>query len=310
MDRTATTVLRIGAWRVNPASGEISRDGETTRLEVRAMRLLLCLADRAREVVSIDDLLNLVWPGVNVTPDSVYQAVASLRRLLGDDPKQPTYIETVPRLGYRMVANVSLEPDRPDQPSATAPNNPRGAAKSDARPRSNFVWTLVGLLCVAIVAAFLVRSKLTGDNHAASAASAAEAQNSVAVLPFLDLTEGMKQETFADGITEELIDRLSKIPSVRVAPPTSSFYFKGKQIPVADIAKSLGVNYVLDGSLRKSGTWVRVDVRLIRASNGFVMWAESYDQPMTDIFTIQDDIAGKVSKALQASINSKPSTDR
>ena len=71
------------------------------------MRLLLCLAERAGEVVSIDDLLNQVWPDVVVAPDSVYQAVASLRRVLGDDPKQPTYIETVPRLGYRMVAKVS-----------------------------------------------------------------------------------------------------------------------------------------------------------------------------------------------------------
>lgn len=301
MERPNTTPLHIGAWRVNPASGEISRGGESIRLEVRAIRLLLCLADHAGEVVSIDDLLNQVWPEVTVTPDSVYQAVASLRRLLGDDPKQPTYIETVPRLGYRMVANVRRDLD---QPNAAPTDSLPEASKSGARPNSTFLWTLGGVLVVALIAAFLVRGKVTVDNRSASAAPSTESQNSVAVLPFLDLTEGMKEETFADGITEELIDKLSKIPRVHVAPPTSSFYFKGKQIPVADIAKSLGVNYVLDGSVRKSGTWVRVDVRLIRASNGFVMWAESYDQPMTDIFTIQDDITGKVTKALQASINS------
>src|SRR5258705_13863513 len=107
MERPNTTMLRIGAWCVNPASGHISRDGETARVEVRTMRLLLCLAEHAGEVVSIDDLLNQVWSDVTVAPDSVYQAVASLRRLLGDDPKQPVYIETVPRLGYRMVATVS-----------------------------------------------------------------------------------------------------------------------------------------------------------------------------------------------------------
>src|SRR5713226_2777848 len=107
MERPTTTMLRIGAWCVNPASGQISRNGETARVEVRTMRLLLCLAERAGEVVSIDDLLNQVWSGVFVNQDSVYQAVASLRRLLGDDPKEPTYIETVPRLGYRMVATVS-----------------------------------------------------------------------------------------------------------------------------------------------------------------------------------------------------------
>src|ERR1700704_287340 len=107
MERPPATLLRIGAWCVNPTSGQISRDGETARVEVRTMRLLLCLAGDAGEVVSIDDLLNQVWSDVIVSPDSVYQAVTSLRRLLGDDPKQPTYIETVPRLGYRMVATVS-----------------------------------------------------------------------------------------------------------------------------------------------------------------------------------------------------------
>src|SRR5580698_2483461 len=107
MERPPTTMLRIGTWCVNPTSGQISRDGESARLEARTMRLLLCLAEHAGEVVSIDDLLNQVWSGVAVSSDSVYQAVASLRRLLGDDPKQPTYIATVPRLGYRMVATVS-----------------------------------------------------------------------------------------------------------------------------------------------------------------------------------------------------------
>src|SRR5229473_1346063 len=107
MERPTTTMLRVGDWCVNPKSGQISRDGETARAEVRTMRLLLCLAEHAGEVVSIDDLLDQVWSDVTVAPDSVYQAVTSLRRLLGDDPKQPTYIATVPRLGYRMVATVS-----------------------------------------------------------------------------------------------------------------------------------------------------------------------------------------------------------
>ena len=92
-------MLCVGDWCVNPASGQISRNGKTARVEVRTMRLLLCLAEHAGEVVSIDDLLDHVWSDVTVAPDSVYQAVASLRRLLGDDSKRPAYIETVPRLG-------------------------------------------------------------------------------------------------------------------------------------------------------------------------------------------------------------------
>src|ERR1700744_4364998 len=116
----------IGDWLVDPASSEISRKGQAARLAIRAMRLLLCLADRPAEVVSIDDLINQVWAGVIVSSDSVYQAVTSLRRQLGDDAKQPTYIETVPRLGYRMVAKVRpwtdpADPARSPQAKETAP---------------------------------------------------------------------------------------------------------------------------------------------------------------------------------------------
>jgi TolB-like protein len=129
-------------------------------------------------------------------------------------------------------------------------------------------------------------------------------QNSIAVLPFLDLTEEMNEEPFADGITEELIDKLSKIPGLRVPPPTSSFYFKGKQVSVADVARALGVTYVLDGSVRKSGKMVRVAARLVRADNGYIMWTETYDRPFEDLLMVQDDIAGEVTKALRSSIGS------
>src|ERR1043165_2868028 len=107
MDSPRSMVLRIGDWRVDPRAGRISRGAEAVRVDARMMRLLLCLAERPGEVVSIEHLLTHVWAGVVVTPDSVYQAVASLRRLLGDDAKESVYIATVPRLGYRMVAAVS-----------------------------------------------------------------------------------------------------------------------------------------------------------------------------------------------------------
>src|SRR5947209_13795374 len=167
-------MLRVGKWCVDPASGRISRDGETVRLEERSMRLLLCLAARPGEVVSIDDLLQQVWPGVTVSQDSVYQAVATLRRQLRDDPKQPAYIATVPRLGYRIVATVS----------------PWVNAAEAAAPRTQFRTVLavgIAVVCLAIVAAFMFRTP-----HPA---------RSIAVLPFLDLTEHMKEEEFADGMT-------------------------------------------------------------------------------------------------------------
>jgi transcriptional activator of cad operon len=307
MERPTTTTLRIGDWCVNPASGQISRDGETARPEVRTMRLLLCLAENAGEVVSIDDLLNQVWSDVTVSPDSVYQAVASLRRLLGDDPKQPTYIETVPRLGYRMVAKVSPWPESDLRTNA---------AKPGPRLKAGLMWALGVPLCLVLILAFAFRGKVANKNRETPPAVVPQPQNSIAVLPFLDLTDAMNQEPFADGMTEELIDKLSKVPGLRVPPPTASFYFKGKlwprshgtQATIAEIAKTLGVAYVLDGSVRKSGARLRVDARLIRADNGYVVWSETYDRPFDDELMVQDDIAGEVTKALRASI--PPSPDR
>jgi transcriptional activator of cad operon len=336
MERPTTTILRIGAWCVNPKSSQISRNGETARVEVRTMRLLLCLAEHAGEVVSIDDLLSQVWSDVIVAPDSVYQAVTSLRRLLGDDPKQPTYIETVPRLGYRMVATVSPWADQsvvqtgapadvqmhaPTASSGTSYGEhptlagPDGPKKSGPRRKAGFVWAAGAALCLAVVVAFLFHDKFQSNNPSASPAVTQQPQKSIAVLPFLDLTDDMNQEPFADGMTEELIDKLSKIPGLRVPPPTSSFYFKGKlwprshgtpQMTIADIAKTLGVAYVLDGSVRKAGARVRIDARLIRADNGYVIWSEIYDRPFDDILMVQEDIASEVTKALKASIGAKP----
>jgi transcriptional activator of cad operon len=278
-------MLRIGEWSVDPASGEISRGRDTIRMEARTMRLLLCLAENAGKVVSIDELLSQVWSGVVVTPDSVYQAVASLRRTLGDDPKQPVYIATVPRLGYRMVATVDLGVED----FAVA------RAKHPRPPSRTAIFLAVGaVLLVGCVLYYVLAFRDSGIHTAVS---------SVAVLPFLDLTAGMKEEEFADGMTEELIDKLSKVRGLRVPAPTSSFFFKGKQITVADVAKSLGVAYVLDGSVRKSGTTLRVAARLIRADNGYIVWSETYDRPFEDKLRVQDEIAGEVTKALRTSIN-------
>src|SRR5687768_13010177 len=113
--------LRVGDWLVDPRAGQIARSGEAVPLDARAMRLLLHLAERAGQVVSSDELLRDVWAGVVVAPDSVYQGVASLRRLLGDDAKQPRYIANVPRLGYRMVATVGPASEEPRPATEATP---------------------------------------------------------------------------------------------------------------------------------------------------------------------------------------------
>ena len=314
MDQPRNTPFRVGTWSVDPASNQISRDGELIRLDTRAMRLLQCLARRAGGVVSIDELLDQVWAGVIVTPDSVYQAVASLRRSLGDDPKQPIYIATVPRLGYRMVAAV--DESWPDNGGVLAVSAlPVSAQVVDGAPtvadikesaasihpvvrkRRRILWVAGGVSALVLVLALYLVANPFGASPFAPAVD-----KCVGVLPFRDMTDAMDEEPFADGMTEQLIDALSKIPGTHVPSLTSSLYFKGKQTTIAAVSKTLGVAYVLDGSVRKSGNTLRITAQLIRADDGYVVWSNSYDRPTTDILLVQSDIATQVKHALEASL--------
>ena len=127
-------------------------------------------------------------------------------------------------------------------------------------------------------------------------------EKSVAVLPFVDMSERKDQEYFSDGMSEELIDMLAKIPDRRVPARTSSFYFKGKQATIAEIAKSLGVAHVLEGSVRKSGKTMRVTAQLIRVDSGYHMWSQTYDRTLDDVLKTQDEIAVAVVEALKISV--------
>ena len=318
MSRTADTrVLRIGAWRVDPALDEISKDGATVKLEPRAMRVLVCLAEHAGQVVSVDQLLDAVWKDVVVTPDSVYQAVAGLRRALGDTSKEPVYIANVLRRGYRLVAPVTpwVEP-HPVLGQASASASPVASAESpipltisSPRTRASARWPWIALAIVVLVvgAGFLVGSFLgrherqSGSRGAYIATPELRAQ-SVAVLPFLDMSDTKDQQYFADGLTEELIERLASVPRLHVVARSSSFYFKGKQATVTEIARTLGVSYLLEGSVRKAGNGIRITTHMVRGDDGYDLWSETYDRPLADIFNIQDEIAGAVVQVLKISV--------
>jgi transcriptional activator of cad operon len=304
MDQPRNIPFRVGPWSVDPTAGQISRDGDVVRLDTRAMRLLQCLAGRVGAVVSIDELLDEVWSGVIVTPDSVYQAVASLRRSLGDDPKQPMYIATVPRLGYRMVAEV-VEGWPADggvavvsAPSVDDVEDNVAASMDPAVRKRRRIRFATG----SVVALALIFAVYLGMNAFSAGPFAATAEKCVAVLPFRDMTDAMDEEPFADGMTEQLIDALSKIPGAHVPSLTSSLYFKGKQTTIAEVSKKLGVAYVLEGSVRKSGGTLRITAQLIRADDGYVVWSNTYDRPTTDILLVQSDIATQVKHALEASL--------
>jgi TolB-like protein/DNA-binding winged helix-turn-helix (wHTH) protein/Flp pilus assembly protein TadD len=289
----SSSVVRIGEWTVHPALDSISRGSETQKLEPRAMRLLLCLANAAGEVVSIERLLTEVWAGVVVGSASVYEAVSQLRKILGDVEPQPTYIVTVPRKGYRLIASVQRGPVPADIPEA--------ALMQPKTARLLRVWVVAGafVIVLALTTAYFLEdgiwfSKRIAVKDETHATNVVVSDKSVAVLPFVDMSEMKDQEYFADGMAEEIIDLLVKIPELKVIARTSSFYFKGKQVTIQDIANTLGVAHVLEGSVRKVGNTVRVTAELVRSSTGAALWSQTFDRDVTDIFKVQDEIAAAV----------------
>jgi TolB-like protein/Flp pilus assembly protein TadD len=168
---------------------------------------------------------------------------------------------------------------------------------------------IIGVL-VAAVAYFAV-DKFGADSEARLSISTNDsitvppvsaADKSIAVLPFVNMSSDPEQEYFSDGISEELLNVLAQFPKLRVAARTSSFQFKGENLDIGEIAETLNVAHVLEGSVRKSGTKLRITAQLIQASDGYHLWSETYDREMDDIFAIQDEIAAAISEALKAKL--------
>ena len=288
--------VQIGEWSVHPALDSISRGAETQKLEPRAMRLLMCLADSAGDVVSIDRLLTEVWPGVVVEPASVYQAVSQLRKTLGDVDPQPTYIATIPRKGYRLIATVQRAKQTVYTTQAQAVVRKVGLTLQ--------LWFIAGAVVVlALVAAYFLIDKVRFSRHESTVTGAVVSDKAIAVLPFVDMSEKKDQEYFADGMAEEIINLLVKIPELRVISRTSSFQFKGKTGDLRRIGTQLGVAYLLEGSVRKSGTRLRITAQLVRADNGYHIWSESYDRDLSDVLKMQDEIAIALVRALKIEVS-------
>jgi TolB-like protein len=197
------------------------------------------------------------------------------------------------------------------EPSALLTSSTAAASNRSTPPasRSLMPWIVGGLLVLAtgyiMIDKFMV-SKHTVPTTAAPATAAVPAvsDKSIAVLPFTDMSENKDQEYFSDGLSEDLIDLLTKVPELHVPARASSFYFKGQHVTIAEIAKALSVAYVLEGTVRKAGATIRVRTELIRADNGFNVWSETYDRDLKDIFKVQDEIAGRVLIALKAALPS------
>jgi len=315
--------FRIGQWRVIPALDEICRDGTTVKLEPRTMRVLICLAEHGGEVVSVNQLLDTVWQGLVVTQFSVYRAVAILRGAFEDDARDPTYIASVPRRGYRLVAPIEAEAKRqdpqplPDEPQVEA-ELPEGrapvedelqpvpSATSDAgEVVKHRITVRYGLILIALLVLagglwwFLLHP---GRSVAARSESAAIPEKSIAVLPFADLSEKKDQEYFADGMAEEILDALAKVPNLRLIARTSSFQFKGRNEDARTIGAQLNVAYVLEGSVRRSGNEVRITAQLIDTGNGSHRWSGSFDREAGAVLAMQGEVATGVARALQVTL--------
>jgi TolB-like protein/Flp pilus assembly protein TadD len=224
-----------------------------------------------------------------------------------------SFVERVSRL---------LSKDRAVSASGAASANQSNRVNSDESTRKLPRRRLFALVAVLVVAAAVITlGYVAGDRFwpskrgvvgagvprasspAPVAASSDIPDKSIAVLAFVDMSEKHDSEYFSDGLSEELIDRLAQSPDLRVVARTSSFYFKGKQATIADIAKTLGVANVLEGSVRKSGKALRVAAQLIRAADGVQIWSQSYDRNLADIFQVQEDLADRVAQALNATLH-------
>jgi len=170
------------------------------------------------------------------------------------------------------------------------------------------VIAAVFLVVAALVVGVIVRYWPSKQGGSQAPIVAAITDKSIAVLPFVDMSEKKDQEYFGDGMAEEIINMLAQVPNLHVPARTSSFFFKGKSMKIADIARELGVADVLEGSIRRSGNQIRVTAQLVRADNGYHLWSNAYDRPIDDMFKVQDEIANAVVQALQITLMGGPLT--
>jgi TolB-like protein len=220
----------------------------------------------------------------------------------------PSFVERVQRLLSPAPLASSIEAGPAAAPrSSAAQTAARVLEKETVRPRKSSrarAALIVSGAAAVFVVGFILLGRFRATPRLAETTVPTLAppmtERSIAILPFVDMSEKKDQEYFSDGISEELIDLVTRGTDLRVPARTSSFYFKGKQVTIAEIAKALAVTHVLEGSIRKSGNTIRVTVQLIRAADGYHLWSATYDRELKDIFKIQDEIAAAVVDALKS----------
>ena len=250
--------------------------GKKVPLGPRPFEVLLYLVENRGRVVGKQELFEKIWGTDFVTDAALTQVVKEIRCVLEDDAHSPRYIRTVHRKGYQFVAPLS--------------DGTRVAKRGLRMLQFALVISAVGFLILAIF--FWV--KPTEPQYP---------PNSIVVLPFVNMSSDPEQEYFSDGISEELLNLLAKIPELRVISRSSSFAFKGEKTDIPTVAKKLNVAHVLEGSVRKTGNQVRITAQLIDARTDTHLWSESYDRELENIFDVQNEISEAIAGALKESLN-------
>ena len=280
--------FRLGTIRIEPRACIAEGSGGREKLDPKVMDVLVLLARHAGQVVLREQLFEQLWPGVVVSEQSLSRCIHELRRhlgLAGGGNQYRDLIETVPKRGYRL--NSAVE---------------RVQAAPETAPSGRSKWWLIGgaLAACGIIALVVVLGlPYTASTTEPAVTEAAASANSIAILPFVDMSAGHDQAYLSDGISEEILNRLTKAGGLRVIARTSSFSFRDRPVDVTEIGARLGVSHVLEGSLRRSGDEIRITAQLISVSDNAHIWSETYTRTFDDLFSAQDEIAAAVASALQ-----------
>ncbi|MDT7814577.1 MAG: hypothetical protein QOJ42_4493 [Acidobacteriaceae bacterium] len=300
-------------FRLDTANHLLWRNGDRVPLAPKAFDVLAYLVEHAGRVVTQDEILEALWSETNVNPEVLRKYILEIRRVLGDRPNNPEFVETLPKRGYQFIAAVTVEstPELPDVLTSHATEE-HGTEKSDgpaiapskreslSGKRRLWKLALVPVLLLVLLAAVMVGYHLVSQKRRNSVPMASAA--SIAVLPFADMSPAKDHEYFSDGLAEQLIDDLAKVSGLKVTGRSSAFQFKGKSEDVRDVGRTLGVANVLEGSVRREGNHVRITAELIKTDDGFQLWSQTYDREIKDIFAVQDEIALAATQALQVKL--------
>jgi len=303
------SVVRFGTFEVSLQSGEVRKAGVRIRVQQQPMKLLELLLERPGEVITREELRGRVWPDESFGDfdQAVNIAIAKLRSALGDSAENPRYIETLPKRGYRFIAEVSVVDTniikkRPqvaagESAAETAhqlPGTGSGVTPGRQAWRTRGVITaLAVILMSAALAVWFLR--LRGP--------APTGIRSLVVLPLENLSGEASQDYFADGMTDELITDLAQISALRVISRTSAMVYKGARKPLPQIARELNVDAVVEGTVLRSGDQVRITAQLIQAADDKHLWAESYEGNVRDTLALQNKVAGAIAEQIRINLN-------